>query len=279
MNMLVTCVGRRVGLIKKLKEALNKQDRKLYVTDIDSAAPALYFADDFFLDTVYTNKNYLIVLVKYCIKNNITSILTLHDKHLLYLSKNKSYFQKAGISLLMSSYQVIKHSYDKASYDFFPINQIPTLIIKDREGSAGSGVEKIQQPFLEGDEYNIQCYFDFINGGLKQVFMQRKILMRAGETDRSVSVWFDDIYDEVKKLDCNMGFRGVVDIDCIRAKDKVYIIDINPRFGGGYLFAHGLGCNFVEDVVTNSAGKKARKREPGYELGRVMMKYNTVYFQ
>ena len=96
-----------------------------------------------------------------------------------------------------------------------PINQIPTSIIKNRYGSASQGFEKIKQPFLDGVEYNIQCYFNIYTNDLVDIFMQKKIEMRAGETDKSISIWDDEIDQEVSRLDGL--FKGSIDIDIIKS--------------------------------------------------------------
>lgn len=269
MNLLITCVGRRVFLIKKFKEELNKHNRKLYVTDQDKNAPALYFADG-----IIEHVN-----VDLCKEKNITWIMTLHDEQLRYLSEARHMFEEENIKLFLSEFNIIMICRDKSRYDELPINQVPTQIIKNRFGSASQGVEKIRQPFLEGKEYNIQCYFDYYSGKLVDIFMQEKLGMRAGETDKSISTWNDNIYQEIKKLDCNLGFRGAIDIDLILS-DKPYIIDINTRFGGGYPLVHECGLNYIEMTCENILGVEINKKigKP-YLLEKIMMKYNGLYFR
>lgn len=48
------------------------------------------------------------------------------------------------------------------------------------------------QEFLNGQEYGADCYIDMISGELVSVFIKKKILMRAGETDKAVS-FKDDV--------------------------------------------------------------------------------------
>lgn len=279
MNFLIASVGRRTHLVKWFKEELNKEKRKLYVTDRDQDAPALYFADKYFLldSREYTNEYlYIQILIKECKELNITHILSLHDTHILTLSKYKQEFIANNINLLLNDYEINSICLDKTRYEEFPINQIPTVIIKDRYGSASQGVEKVKQPLIDGKEYNIQCYFDIHTKKLIDIFMQEKISMRSGETERSISIWDDEIAMEIKKLD---GFlKGVIDIDVIKG-DKVYIIDINPRFGGGYPLAHYCGKNYVQRLIENASNKQMLPGRGRYKLGIKMMKYNGLYFK
>ena len=43
------------------------------------------------------------------------------------------------------------------------------------------------QEFLNGQEIGGDCYIDMISSELVSVFTKKKILMRAGETDKAVS--------------------------------------------------------------------------------------------
>ncbi len=274
MNYLICAAGRRVDIVNFFKQELEKVNKKVYAEDQDFTAPALYYAHDYFISEKFKNKHYDYVnsIIDNCKKNNITNILSLHDYQIKTFSMYRKEFEKNSIRLLHSNYDIILTCLDKSKYCELPINQIPTIIIKDRLGSGSSGLKKIKQPFVDGKEYNVQCYFDINTNELLEVFIQEKLLMRAGETDRSLSVWDDEIYQEVKKL--NGLFEGVIDIDVIKS-DKVYIIDINTRFGGGYPFAHAMGKNYVKKLIDNVDGKQLNKATR-YETGITLMKFNAL---
>ena len=280
MNLLIASCGRRANLTKWFKEELNKHKLKVYSTDRDTYSPALYYADNYFIsdDRKYnTQFEYIEALINKCKTLDILYIITLHDQQLLLFAEYEKHFRLRGITLIASEYELIKTCYDKASYNQLPINQVPTTIIKDRYGSASNGL--VMQQYIEGQEYNVQCYYDLISGKLVDIFMQEKLGMRAGETDKSMSIWDDDIYQEINKLSSVKGFKGAIDIDVIKS-DRPYIIDINPRFGGGYPLAHYCGCDFVSKIVSNMQGEETPNicGQP-YPLGVVMMKYNGLYFK
>lgn len=252
-SLLIHCVGRRVELIEWFVAAAKKRNINLYVDDIDKNAPAYSVGEK------YNGQK-------------ITHELTLVDSNLLSLSENKSETIK-----LISNYDIIWKTLDKyLFYEYFRniINVPPTLIIKNRYGSASMGLEKIRQPFLDGQEWNIQLYFDFISGKIVSVFMQEKILMRAGETERGRSAWNEELWKQCVKLERH-GFYGPVDIDAIIA-EKEYIIDINPRFGGGYQMAHHCGVNFVELILNNIEGIENHYQKPFYVIGKIFAKYDRM---
>ena len=61
---------------------------------------------------------------------------------------------------------------------------------------------------------------------------KKKILMRSGETDRSIIVNDKKILNFCEKIKKYFPFYGNMDCDLIRDKNgKIYLIDLNPRFG------------------------------------------------
>jgi carbamoyl-phosphate synthase large subunit len=275
MNILICSVGVRAYLVEWFKEKFT-----VFATDRNKKNPALYFADDDFVldDKDYPNyRLYIQDLCKKCQELNITHLISLNDFQVLEFTKNKYIFDSYKITLLHSDYKVVNLCMDKSKYKELSINQIPTVIIKDTFGSGSSNL--IRQPYIEGKEYNVQCYFDFFTSELIDMFIQEKIKMKNGETYTSISTWDDDIYYEIMKLN-KIGLKCAIDIDVIKS-DKPYIIDINTRFGGGYPLAHECKKDFIEYIKNNNIAliPKSKEEIQDYPTDEVMMKYNKVLFK
>ena len=105
--------------------------------------------------------------------------------------------------------------------------------------------------------------------------------MRSGETDKAVSVYNDRIYNLITKLNNIVGIKGAIDIDIFITNDnKLYINEINPRFGGGYNHAHHAGCNYVKYTVLNMLDiSNDVKIKYHYKKDFVMLKYNNFLFK
>src|SRR5699024_6129910 len=107
------------------------------------------------------------------------------------------------------------------------------------------------QEFMDGIEYGIDVYVDMISKEIISIFAKKKLLMRAGETDKAVSIknpkLLDFVYEFVKKI----GLVGQIDIDIFEKDEKFYISEVNPRFGGGYPHAYECNCNFPEYMIRN----------------------------
>ena len=119
-----------------------------------------------------------------------------------------------------------------------------------------------------------------ITGELVSVFMKKKIAMRAGETDKAISVKSEKVLNEVKKLTNIKGLYGPIDVDVFVSKSgEVFINEINPRFGGGHPHAYGCGVNFMQLILNNLEGKKNEPSFNNYKEGIMMLKYNGLLFR
>lgn len=100
--------------------------------------------------------------------------------------------------------------------------------------------------------------------------------MRAGETDKSVSVKDGQLFGLIKDFVETIGFCGIIDIDIFKVNGKYYISEVNPRFGGGYPHAYACGVNVPAQIIRNLEGKANEEAIGAYEENICMMKYNEI---
>lgn len=320
MNLLILSPGRRVEIVEYFKETFHAVGRKVYTLDMSPYAPALYSGDEFFrIDKDFNHlESYIDQILDICKEKNVSVILTLIDPELVLLSDYKERFESLGIKLILSDLDFIKQTFDKFGFYNTYKNTIKLvetvgsyedaiekinsgewsypLFAKLRDGSASIGIKKIAapndfegvkenkqyiyQPFIDGTEYGVDVYFDLISGDLVSVFMKKKISMRAGETDKAVSVKSDKVLDEIKKLNNIEGLYGPIDVDVFVSNyGEVYVNEINPRFGGGHPHAYGCGVNFMKLILNNLEGRKNEPVFNNYKAGVMMLKYNGLLFR
>lgn len=317
MNLLVTSAGRRVKIIEYLKKALRKIDGKVIAVDCDHRAPALYFADEFEIVPRINDENYIQILIEICNKYDIKGIISLIDPELEILAKNEQIFDEKEIKLILSPLKMVQICFDKQeTFNYLQKLSIPAVptfdnmndvmkliknkefefpfVVKPRKGSASQGLfiaknvkelemafnstdNMIIQPFFKDKEFGIDVYIDMNEVHLVDMFIKEKLSMRAGETDKSISVHNKKIetliIDFIEKTD----FIGPIDIDCFEYDGRYYISEINPRFGGGYPHAYEMGINFMEYILTNIMGESNSKYQGlNYESDFMMMKYDNV---
>lgn len=115
--------------------------------------------------------------------------------------------------------------------------------------SASAPGELVAQKMLGGIEFNLDLFFD-MRGNLRGHCLKEKLSMRGGETD-SAHVFLEDdgqLVARIAETFAEMGVVGNVDIDMFVMDGLPSVIDINPRFGGGYAFSAMSGYRAAEGV-------------------------------
>lgn len=130
----------------------------------------------------------------------------------------------------------------------------------------------IIQEEISGIEYGLDVVCD-LNGSFVAVFARRKIAMRAGETDRAEAVDPAPFVELGRRISEAIPHPGSVDVDVIVDKQgEAFVIDINPRLGGGYPFSHLAGARVPQAYVAWASGRTVNpawlKSTPGIVGGK-----------
>jgi len=118
----------------------------------------------------------------------------------------------------------------------------------NRDGTAPRDGENaleliVVQPLVLGREYGVDVINDF-EGNFAGALAREKLRMRSGETDQAVSVPSSGFQEAAARLSSAIGHTGLVDVDVILDQEgRQWLIDVNPRFGGGYPFSHLAGAD------------------------------------
>jgi carbamoyl-phosphate synthase large subunit len=108
------------------------------------------------------------------------------------------------------------------------------------------------QEGLEGDEFGLDIVND-LDGRYVCTFVKRKLAMRAGETDRAITVASADLQCLGQRIGRALGHVGNLDCDIFVVDGTPYVLEMNPRFGGGYPFSHAAGANIPAAIVAWAA--------------------------
>lgn len=316
MNILILSSGTRNKIVQYFKRELMKKG-KVICTDANNLAPSIYEADKYYIVPKINAPGYLEVILSICEKEHINGVLSLIDPELSLLAKNKDKFEKIGTKVIGSSYELCemslnkyemykwlkKHGYKCAkSYldkeEFYAdvargrINY--PVFVKPAKGSASIAISKVYnketlellfanseglmiQEFLNGQEIGADVYIDLISKEIISIFTKKKILMRAGETDKAESIKDDKLFTLIKSFVSEAGYMGQIDIDIFNANGEYYISEVNPRFGGGYPHAYESGANHMQMIINNLNGTRNESViGDNYQEGIYMMKYNEI---
>lgn len=98
------------------------------------------------------------------------------------------------------------------------------------------------QEKIPGIEYGMDVLNDF-DGQYVGTFVRQKLQMRSGETDKAISV-IDEKFEQIgKTIGESLKHIGNLDCDVFEHNGELYVLELNPRFGGGYPFSHEAGNN------------------------------------
>ena len=315
MNILILSAGTRNKIVRYFKRALAGRGRVI-ATDMSAIAPAIYEADGYYLVPRITEPGYLDIVLDICQKEEISGVLSLIDPELSLLAANRARFEALGVTVIGSDYALCERALDKMemyrwlsghgyacarSYTdkeaFFADVDAGRIgypvFVKPVRGSASIAISKAYdretvellfahadglmiQEFLDGQEIGADCYIDLVSGELVSVFTKKKLLMRAGETDKAVSFRDPALLELIGRFVRESGWRGQIDIDLFEVGGAYYISEVNPRFGGGYPHAYECGCDHMTLIVNNLLGQANEPCIGQYECGVYMMKYNEI---
>jgi len=119
--------------------------------------------------------------------------------------------------------------------------QLQRTILAD-VGDADSERSIIIQEQLFGEEYGLDVVND-LDGRYVATFARQKLSMRAGETDRAVTVADERLREIGEIIGRGLGHVGNLDCDVFIGHDGISVLELNPRFGGGYPFSHAAGVD------------------------------------
>jgi carbamoyl-phosphate synthase large subunit len=118
----------------------------------------------------------------------------------------------------------------------------------------GSGCELLIQEYIKGQEYGLDVLND-LQGRYAATLCRRKLAMRDGNTDRAVTVDAPELEELGESIGRHLGHVGNLDCDVMMAGDQCYVLDLNPRFGGGYPFSHLAGANIPAILIAWARGQ------------------------
>lgn len=313
MNVLLLSIGAKHALVSFFKNSESGFD-KVVTTDCNRLSAGIYAGDAHYIVPKMKDKSYLPTLLDICEKEKIDAVIPSQEDELVLISQNRNLFEEKNINVVTSQAEYIELCRDKLSlYNFLTEKGIPCVtttdcinlstdnvdfpvFLKPRFGAGSVGNIKITspilldayindaseplilQPYLQASEFGTDVYIDLISGEITDIFIKEKIRMRAGETEKSRSVKVPQIEEIIKKIIEVMPLRGPVDMDFFKYNDTYYLLEINPRFGGGYPHAFACGINFPKNISNNLSGKTNPCNIGNYKTDTYALKYTETYF-
>ncbi len=154
---------------------------------------------------------------------------------------------------------IVKPRWGSASFGLYIVNTISELedsFSQCHSNLANSYLSNFQQStkdviiqeFIEGSEYGVDIFND-LNSSYRGFVAKKKLSMRAGETDKATTVAPKLFIDSAEKIGEKLGHVGNLDCDFMERDGEMLLLELNPRFGGGYPFSHEAGANLVKCLL------------------------------
>lgn len=195
---------------------------------------------------------------------------------------------EAGIADLASRADefVVKHRFGSGSSGLelvraSQINQAVTrslLSAPDAGGRVPTADDVVVQPKLPGLEHGVDIVASLRDrGSLSAVLARRKIRMRSGETDKAITVDRAPFMRASEMIARAAELTGLIDVDMfLDDAGRVSVIDINPRFGGGYPFVHLAGANVPLYYLAQALDLDVDQDWNRYDTDVVSAKYESI---
>ncbi|NOY42653.1 MAG: ATP-grasp domain-containing protein [Planctomycetes bacterium] len=309
MNVLVSSAGRRGALIKIVRKAVSRRAGRVLAIDAAPWSAACRLADDWQIVPRCDAPNFVDAVLKYCRQQDIQLIIPTLDTELAVYSENRDRFQESGITVAVSDPATIAITNDKLKTDqFLQSKSLPgvecvdpfqnpqfPLIIKPRFGSASNGVQVVHdseelefyfkrtakplvQQLASGQEYTVNFYVD-LHQQCRVAVPHKRIETRGGEVSKCVTEKIPELVGLAQQLaqslPCPWGamcFQVFFD-----SQRNARIIEINPRFGGGYPIAHQAGVDFVELLIREVLSEPLPTSMP-WRAGIAMTRWDDAVF-
>lgn len=305
ITWLASTIGKR-GYIARYLRSSSPPGSTVIGTGNERYTPGFMSCDRAFIMPSIGDAAYLETVLELCLREGVTAAVCLADIDIAVLSIARDCLQNAGVACFFPGQEVAMRFLDKAQTARFltdagfdtpetftdlaaAIDAVGyPIALKLRNGSASQGfgvfrdrrsaeehwmnsdTPMIAQPFLHGRLVNVEACSDQ-SGKLIGISVWERHLSIAGETLLAETIEHPRAIRIAQQLLEASPIPGPIDIDLIETDRKMYVLEVNTRFGGGYPVSHLAGADFTGALVGVLQGRPPETIYR-YRAGVTMMK-------
>lgn len=314
MNFLFCNAWKHAQIIKDFKETLGDRGRIISTSKLTDY-PSLYLSDAHYVLRDVHSPQYIPQLLEICKLEEVDAILTIVDLETEILAKNREKFRAIGVDVMVSDIKTATICRDKFKmYEHMHKHGIKTMktyktlasfdkacdqgdikfpiFVKPCQGHGSLNIEIVHeylrlevlmderddliiQEYIPGEDIDVDAYADSISHEIVALYSKKKIYLPAKEEALTESFHDPKLLELVQKIAQTLDFKGPLNFDFIRRNEDYYLVEINPRFGAGYIHTHEEGVNFIEMMIRNLEGIENTAKFWNYDEKTVMMKYEV----
>ena len=293
LNILFLGAAKKVSLAENFLDSARKLNvaLTLYSYELNHYVPITSIAE-IIVGLKWDDPDIIDELSEMINKLSINIVIPCMDPAILVAAKLKEKF--SSVFIPVSSYSDCVTFFDKQkANDWFVENciRVPEtnntlpFIAKPKGGSASKGIiivasemekaffykkykqaDYIIQRFITGEEYTVDCYVSR-RGRILSVVPRIRLEVVSGEVTRSRTTRDEKIIAVSKEILEKSKLIGPINIQYIResVSGELFLIEINPRFGGGVLCSIQAGANIPHLLLSDYYDKKLKPIESWQE--------------
>jgi carbamoyl-phosphate synthase large subunit len=306
LNILVSSAGRRTSLIRGFQQSVADSGGHVIAADADPLAPGLFIADRGEVLPRLDHPEYPSLLLELCRRHEIRLLVPTIDTELELLAKMSSEFAAQGTTVLVSDVRLIEATGDKRNTEevfsaagirtprSWLVEELdgatlpPRVFVKPMRGSASlhtyvvardqlSNVlplvpEPIVQEHIDALEITIDVLLD-MEGQVIHLVPRIRLKTVGGESVQGVTMPDEAIRPwllAVLVVISNLGGRGPITVQAFLTAETPTLIEVNPRFGGGFPLTSAAGGDYPRWIVEMVAGGTISPRLGEYRKGLFM---------
>jgi carbamoyl-phosphate synthase large subunit len=311
VNVLLTCAGQRVDIVRAFRDALaaGPHRGRVLVSDLDPLSPSLFAADAAVELPPVDDPGYGAAVAATCRREGVRAVLPLTDLDPVVLARAVGEIRAGGALTFLPSADVALGCQDKWECHLMlerrglpsPPTWLPDevdpatlpypVLLKPRLGFAGrhihrcgspdelaffraySPVESVVQQALPGLEFSIDCFGD-LDGRALGAVPRSMIQSKGGEQIKGETLDDPQLVELGAAAVEGLVLGGPSTVQCFREGGRVLgITDINTRFGGAFPLPQAAGAGYPSMIVAIAAGERPEPRLGEHAAGVVMTRF------
>jgi carbamoyl-phosphate synthase large subunit len=317
-NVLISSAGRRVALLEIFRRTLRGMhlDGEVLAVDMSRLSSAFHAADRAYQVPACRDPDFIPVMLDLCRREQVRLLVPTIDPELPVYAEQRQRFAEIGTTVSISTPEVIQIAGSKdATFAWLDQVGLPTvrqarveevlerpkawpypLLVKPLRGSASIGVAIVEsrkqlevatrdggfivQTIAPGIEHTVSLLADR-SGRCLCAVPRRRLEVRSGEVSKGMTVRSRPVIDLAWRLcEALPGAYGALNVQMFYEENTgaLNVIEINPRFGGGFPLAWQAGAHYPRWIIEEILGRVSAASHEGWQDRLVMLRYDDAIF-
>lgn len=303
-TLLMLGGGKRVSLLQRFEEASVQLglDFRAFAYELNDRQPISQLAK------VIVGKRWLDEeieedLMNISKRNKVDLIVSNVDQATLVQSRIRKSLKAASFSSILESAEICQSKKRFQSFchennlgviplaidDEYPVFAKPNfgsasegavvVSSKSEKDSLAPTLDFIIQKYVKGVEYSVDAYVSR-NGKICGVSPRRRLRTLGGESVETETLYDAEIFERTCQVIKKLHLVGPLTIQFIRedVTQRLYLLEVNPRFGGGVIASIEAGFNFPLMMLEECIGLEPRVVLEGKKI-RMIRYFKEVFYE